>query len=137
MKPRAKITPGSRHFFFNVWVSDPKSFSDFFFYRNKVQVKKKLPILEKFSKKNFYRKKIRLQVSKSGVFAPEKVSLIFFFFFLEITFRWKKISVFSKICEKLFLSEKIRLQVSKWGVFVPEKVSLIFFPFYRNKLYVK
>ena len=78
------------------------------------------------SAKNFFnRKKLQLQVSKSGVFAPEKVS----------QFMKKKNSVFSKICEKNFLSEKNPTSSVKIGGFCSRKVSLIFF--YRNKVQVR
>ena len=105
-----------------------------FFYRNKAQVKKKMPFFLNSAKNVFYRKKIRLQVSKSGVFVSKKVSDFFFFDRnkLQVNF----FANFRKSAKNFFNRKKIRLQVSKSGVFAPEKVSLIFF-FYRNKLQMK
>ena len=58
------------------WLSDQKSFSDFFIIFIEIYFRwKKSATFRKFFKKIIYRKKIRLQVSKSGVFAPEKCSL--------------------------------------------------------------
>ena len=59
----------------------------FFFYRNEVQVEKKIAIFQKSAKNVFYRKKIRLQVSKSGDDDDPKRFSDFFIFFIEIKFR--------------------------------------------------
>ena len=55
---------------------EKKMFSDFFFFRNEVYMKKMLSILENLKKTFFWRKKIQLQVSKSGVFWEKNVPQI-------------------------------------------------------------
>ena len=70
-KKKIKILMGSRHFF-------PQKTGSLIFikiYRNEVQIEKICRILENLRKTFFYWKKVRLQLSKSGVLVVKKGSL--------------------------------------------------------------
>ena len=83
-------------------------------------------ILENLRKTFFYRKKIQLQLSKSGVFVIQKCSLIFFFFFRTELQVKKMCRILEKKCGKKSKRKKIQLQVSKSGVFWEKKCSANF-----------
>ena len=112
----------------------PEKVSDFFLYRNKLRVKKKKSNFRKSAKNVFYRKKIRLQVSKSG--DDDDPKTFSDFFFIEIKFRWKKKVIFRKSAKNVLYRKKIRLKVSKSGDDDDQKRFSDFF-LYRNEVQVK
>ena len=99
---------------------EKKLFSDFldFFWKYSLG-EKNVEYFGKSEKNFFYWKKIRLQVSKWGVFCDQKSFSDFLDFFLEMKFRRKKCAVFWKICKKLFFSGKNpTLSFKKVGILV-------------------
>ena len=107
-----------------------------------------VPQFGKNVKKKLCRKKIRLQVSKSGVFwgkkskIPQvagtffarKSSLFFRFFFRNKVEIEKICRILENLQKTFFYWKNIRLQISKWGVFCDQKrFSDFFFLFLEIK----
>merc|ERR1711973_695995 len=89
----------------------------------------------KSAKNFFYRKKIRLQVSKSGVFAPKKVSLIFFFFFrnkLQVKNIWR---ILENLQKTFFIGQKSNFKFQNRGYFGKKESNspLVAGTFFREK----
>ena len=102
---------------------DQKMFSDFaeiFFIISSEKIK--FANFGKSAKNFFNRKKIRLQVSKSGVFCEKKYSANFLKLRTELVYKMIVQCISSKNFKNFFKWKKIQLQVSKVGVFWVQKI---------------